>query len=50
MRHGQEATPVAEIPQHLKPEHANRLHQAMQGGGRRLLVRRGPVWIRVLLW
>ena len=46
----QEATPVSKIPRQDKHKHTKQLHQTLQGGRQRLLVRRGPVWIRVLLW
>ena len=49
MRQGQEATSVGEIPGQVEREHTERLHQALQRIGRRLLVRRGPVWVGVLL-
>ena len=45
----QEATSVSKIPREDKHEHTKQLHQTLQGGGQRLFVRRGPVWIRVLL-
>ena len=45
----QEATSVSKIPRQDKHKHAKQLHQTLQGGRQRLLVRRGPVWIRVLL-
>ena len=49
MRQGQEATSVGEIPGQVEREHTERLRQALQRIGRRLLVRRGPVWVGVLL-
>ena len=45
----QGATPVSKIPREDKHKHTKQLHQTLQGGRQRLLVRRGPVWIRVLL-